>query len=39
VTAPIASATSPEQLKQLIEAATLKLSAESIEKLNEASAW
>jgi len=39
VTAPIASATTPDQLKQLIDAATLKLSEEAIEKLNEASLW
>ena len=39
VTAPIASATSPEQLKQLTDAATIKLSGEAIEKLNKASIW
>lgn len=39
VTAPIASATSPEQLKQLTDAATLKLSEEAIAKLNKASSW
>jgi aryl-alcohol dehydrogenase-like predicted oxidoreductase len=38
ITAPIASATSLEQLKDLTEAVHLKLSAESIQQLNEASA-
>jgi aryl-alcohol dehydrogenase-like predicted oxidoreductase len=37
VTAPIASATSDEQLKDLAEAAQLKLDRDSIEKLNAAS--
>ncbi|MDQ6480015.1 aldo/keto reductase [Dyadobacter sp. LHD-138] len=39
VTAPIVSATSPEQLKQLTDSATLKLSEEAIVKLNKASSW
>jgi len=39
VTAPIASATSPEQLKQLTDAANISLSAETISKLNDASIW
>lgn len=38
ITAPIASATNDSQLKDLAEAAKLKLDRESIEKLNEASA-
>jgi aryl-alcohol dehydrogenase-like predicted oxidoreductase len=38
ITAPIASATSENQLKDLAEAAKLKLNRDSIEKLNEASA-
>jgi aryl-alcohol dehydrogenase-like predicted oxidoreductase len=37
VTAPIASATSLEQLKDLVEATDLKLDSASIEKLNQAS--
>lgn len=37
VTAPIASATSLEQLQDLVEATNLKLDAASIEKLNQAS--
>lgn len=37
VTAPIASATSLEQLSELVEATRLKLDAESIESLNKAS--
>jgi aryl-alcohol dehydrogenase-like predicted oxidoreductase len=37
ITAPIASATSPEQLQQLVSAIELKLNAASIELLNEAS--
>jgi aryl-alcohol dehydrogenase-like predicted oxidoreductase len=39
VTAPIASATSVEQLKELVDAANLQLDSESIETLNEASAY
>lgn len=38
ITAPIASATSVEQLKDLTEAAYLKLSPEAIRQLNDASA-
>ena len=37
ITAPITSATSPEQLQQLVSAIELKLNAASIELLNEAS--
>ncbi len=39
VTAPIASATSVEQLNELIEATRLKLDAHTLEILNEASAY
>ncbi|HLN00088.1 MAG TPA: aldo/keto reductase [Bryobacteraceae bacterium] len=39
ITAPIASATSVEQLHDLVDATNLKLDAESIELLNQASAW
>jgi aryl-alcohol dehydrogenase-like predicted oxidoreductase len=39
VTAPIASATSLDQLKQLTEAVSLDLSEEALEKLTSASAW
>lgn len=39
VTAPIASATTVEQLKELTSAATLQLSKEDIERLNAASAY
>lgn len=39
VTAPIASATSLDQLKQLTDAATINLDEAAIEKLNIASAW
>jgi aryl-alcohol dehydrogenase-like predicted oxidoreductase len=39
VTAPIASATSVEQLKELVEAANLQLDPPSIQTLNEASAY
>ena len=39
ITAPIASATSVEQLRDLIDAMNLMLDAESIELLNQASAW
>jgi len=38
ITAPIASATNPDQLKALIEAPALKLDASSIKLLNQASA-
>ena len=39
ITAPIASATNIEQLRDLIDATNLKLDAESIELLNQASGW
>ncbi len=39
ITAPIASATSIEQLRDLIDANKLKLDRESIESLNQSSAW
>jgi aryl-alcohol dehydrogenase-like predicted oxidoreductase len=39
VTAPIASATSLEQLNDLIEATKLELDNSAIERLNDASAW
>jgi aryl-alcohol dehydrogenase-like predicted oxidoreductase len=39
ITAPIASATSVEQLKDLVDAANLQLDADSIETLNQASAY
>jgi len=39
ITAPIASATSVEQLKELVDAANLQLDADSIQTLNEASAY
>jgi len=39
ITAPIASATSTEQLKDIIKATELQLNAEAIHQLNEASAW
>jgi aryl-alcohol dehydrogenase-like predicted oxidoreductase len=39
ITAPIASATSVEQLKELVDAANLQLDPASIETLNEASAY
>jgi aryl-alcohol dehydrogenase-like predicted oxidoreductase len=39
ITAPIASATSVEQLRDLIDATNLMLDAESIELLNQASVW
>jgi len=39
ITAPIASATSVEQLKDLVDAANLRLDEESIKALNEASAY
>jgi aryl-alcohol dehydrogenase-like predicted oxidoreductase len=38
ITAPIASATNEKQLSDLVEAAKLKLSAESIQRLDDASA-
>jgi aryl-alcohol dehydrogenase-like predicted oxidoreductase len=38
ITAPIASATNEKQLADLVEGAKLKLDAESLQKLNEASA-
>jgi aryl-alcohol dehydrogenase-like predicted oxidoreductase len=39
ITAPIASATSLEQLSDLIEAVNLKLSSDEVEELNDASAY
>lgn len=39
ITAPIASATSNEQLQDLVKAASLKLSDEAIDTLNKASEW
>jgi aryl-alcohol dehydrogenase-like predicted oxidoreductase len=39
ITAPIASATSVEQLHDLVDATNLKLDAGSIELLNQSSAW
>ena len=39
ITAPIASATSVEQLNELVQAITLELDRESSEKLNKASAY
>jgi aryl-alcohol dehydrogenase-like predicted oxidoreductase len=39
VTAPIASATTLDQLKQLTEAATIQLDEAALEKLTTASAW
>ncbi len=39
ITAPIASATSVEQLKDLVDAANLQLDAGSMEELNQASAY
>ncbi len=39
ITAPIASATSIEQLRDLIDANKLKLDRQSIESLNQSSAW
>ena len=38
ITAPVASATSDKQLADSVEATKLKLDADSIQKLNEASA-
>jgi aryl-alcohol dehydrogenase-like predicted oxidoreductase len=39
ITAPIASATTVEQLGDLVKACELKLDASAIELLNNASAW
>ncbi len=39
VTAPIASATSAEQLKEMIKATEIELNADMVHQLNEASAW
>ena len=39
ITAPIASATSVEQLNDLLEATNLKLDDSAIEELNQASAY
>ena len=39
ITAPIASATSVEQLNELAQATLLELDRESMEKLNKASAY
>jgi aryl-alcohol dehydrogenase-like predicted oxidoreductase len=39
ITAPIASATSVEQLNELVQATTLELDSEAIDKLNRASAY
>jgi aryl-alcohol dehydrogenase-like predicted oxidoreductase len=39
ITAPIASATSVEQLNELAQATRLELDREAIEKLNKASAY
>jgi aryl-alcohol dehydrogenase-like predicted oxidoreductase len=39
VTAPIASATSLDQLNDLIEATQLELDAPAVELLNQASSW
>ena len=39
ITAPITSATSVEQLNELVQATQLELDRESIEKLNKASAY
>jgi len=39
ITAPIASATSPEQIRELLGCVELKLSPESIAQLDAASAW
>ena len=39
ITAPIASATSVEQLNELMTSVDLKLDAEAMERLNAASAW
>ncbi len=39
VTAPIASATSVEQLQELLDATAIALSADALRQLNEVSAW
>jgi aryl-alcohol dehydrogenase-like predicted oxidoreductase len=39
ITAPIASATSPEQIRELVGCVDLKLSPEAIAALDQASAW
>jgi aryl-alcohol dehydrogenase-like predicted oxidoreductase len=39
ITAPISSATSPEQLKDLLAAANLKLDRSAIERLDQASEY
>jgi aryl-alcohol dehydrogenase-like predicted oxidoreductase len=39
ITAPIASATNLDQLRELLSAADLRLDPESLEKLNQASAY
>jgi aryl-alcohol dehydrogenase-like predicted oxidoreductase len=39
ITAPIASATSVEQLNELVQATALELDRESMEKLNRASSY
>jgi aryl-alcohol dehydrogenase-like predicted oxidoreductase len=39
ITAPIASATNLDQLRELLSAADLKLDRESLEQLNQASAY
>lgn len=39
VTAPIVGANSPEQLRQTLPAATLRLRPDEVERLNQASAW
>jgi aryl-alcohol dehydrogenase-like predicted oxidoreductase len=39
ITAPIASATTAQQAKELIQAAELKLTEEEIKALDNASAW
>ena len=39
ITAPIASATNPEQLKELLEGVQMELDPAAIEKLNQASAY
>lgn len=39
ITAPISSATSPDQLKELLRSVTISLDQEEISKLDEASKW
>jgi aryl-alcohol dehydrogenase-like predicted oxidoreductase len=39
ITAPIASATSPEQIRELLGAVDLNLEAEALAELDRASAW